>query len=316
METIFTMGDFSLTSFGLGMALAMVVLALGMGLWNRRKSIGGYATLVRFMVLALPMGWVFSRLIYVLANITYYTTTLSNPVLALHFWDGGYSVTGCVMGVMLAAFLTEKWVKQPCGAIMDAAAFALPLGIIVERVMETGTGLGLGRPIAYDWLLFMGVEDGMGDVGSPVLVFDVIAAFAVFVGVCLWQRKRGFSVRHGDTAWVTLTLLCACQVIMESLRNDGHMVVHFVRIQQVVSLITVVIAIAVFVLRLAKAGGMKKSPQLALWLVVLACVGMGIFMEFRVDRGEMKMLYYAVMALCMAVLAVMALKLRTRAEKA
>jgi len=316
METMLTMGDFFLTTFGLGMAAAMVVLALGMGLWNRRKPIGGYGALVRFMVLALPLGWLFSRMVYVLANITYYTTTLSNPVLALHFWDGGYSVTGGVMGVMLAAFLTEKWVKQPCGAIMDAAAFALPLALMVERVMETGTGLGLGRPIAYEWLLFMGVEDGMGDVVYPVLMYEAIAAFVVFMGVCLWQRRRSFGVRHGDTAWVSLTLLCACQVLMESLRNDGHMVVHFVRIQQVVSLAVVVIAIAVFARRLVKLNGMKKSQQLALWLVVVACVGMGIFMEFRVDRGSLKLLYYAVMALCMTVLALMALKMRARAEKA
>lgn len=315
METIFSLGEASLTSYGLGMAAAMLVLVLAMAEWNHRKPVGGYGALVRFMVLALPLGWLLSRVVYVAANCTYYITTLSNPILALHFWDGGYSLTGCVMGVMLAAFLTEKWVKQPCGAIMDAAAFALPLAILVARMMEKDTGLGLGRPITYEWLLFMGIEDGMGDVVYPVYVFEMIVAAAVFAGVALWQYRRGFSARHGDTAWVTLTVLGACQVLLESLRNDGHMVVHFVRIQQVVSLVTVVAAIFIFARRLMKNGRMKKSQQLALWLVVLACVGMGIFMEFRVDRGSMKMLYYAVMALCMGVLAVLALHMRARAEQ-
>ena len=59
---------------------------------------------------------------------------------------------------------------------------------------------------------------------------------------------------------------------------------------------------------------MKKCHQLLLWLVALSLVGVGVWMEFRVDRGALKLLYYSVMTLCMALLGAMTLICRRRAE--
>ena len=104
-------------------------------------------------------------------------------------------------------------------------------------------------------------------------------------------------------------------MILESLRNDGHMVVHFVRIQQVVYLLESLLALLIYFRRAVKNAGMKKSRQLLLWLTALACVALGILMEFRVDRGALKWLYYTVMALCMGGIAAMALHCRKQSQR-
>ena len=312
--TLFTLFGAPVTGYGLGVAAALL-LSLIACLFYARKTGLAYGAFIRLAVVAIPLCWLMSRLVYVLANCTYYLITLSNPVLALHFWDGGYSAAGAVMGLILAGFLAEKWSRLPHGSLMDAMAYGLPLGLAVIRALEGGTNLGLGRTVTYEWLYFLGVEDGYGDLVHPVYRYEAATALIILVILSVWLCKRRWRVRKGDTCLVSLTLLGAFQVVLESLRNDGHMVVHFVRIQQVLALVALVVAFAVFTTRLYRLGGMKKSHLLALWLVTIVCIGLGIFMEFRVDRGSLKLLYYAVMILCMALIATMALVSRRKAER-
>ncbi|MBQ8313123.1 MAG: prolipoprotein diacylglyceryl transferase [Clostridia bacterium] len=312
--TLFTLFGVPVTGYGLGAAAALL-LSLIACLFYARKTGLAYGAFIRLAVVAIPLCWLMSRLVYVLANCTYYLITLSNPVLALHFWDGGYSAAGAVMGLILAGFLAEKWSRLPHGSLMDAMAYGLPLGLVVIRTLEGGTNLGLGRTVTYEWLYFLGVEDGYGDLVHPVYRYEAATALIILAILSIWLCKRRWRVRKGDTCLVSLTLLGAFQVVLESLRNDGHMVVHFVRIQQVLALVALVVAFAVFTTRLYRLGGMKKSHLLALWLVTIVCIGLGIFMEFRVDRGSLKLVYYAVMILCMALIATMALVSRRKAER-
>ena len=164
------------------------------------------------------------------------------------------------------------------------------------------------------------IFNGFGHITSGItqeLIFIVLMAVAaiIFLVLAVWTlRKRG-AIRSGDTALVSMTLLGACQIVLESMRNDGHMVVHFIRIQMVLSLVALLVGLIVFSRRLYKRGGMKKSQQLVLWLVTIVCIGLAIFMEFRVDRGSNKLLYYAVMAACVAAITTMALKCRSKAER-
>ena len=310
METLAILFDMPLTAYGAGMALALLVTFAAAAAYLHFTGEKPSAVL-RMSVLAVPLALVCSRVVFVLANITYYTVTLSNLTPALWFWDGGYSLTGAVIGVMIAALIAGKLTGAP---LADAAGFAAPLGIAVARAFEAGTGMGLGRPISYDWLLFMGIDDGMGDTVYPVFIIEAVVALIILAAVMIW-RARARQVRRGDTALVSMTLLPAAQIVLESMRNDGHMVVHFVRIQMVVCLVMLLAAEIIFSRRLILRGGMKKSQQLALWLVTIVCIGLAVFMEFRVDRGSNKLLYYAVMSACVAVITWMTLHCRSKAEQ-
>lgn len=312
--TLFSLFGAPVTGYGLGAAAALALGLLGCLIYLRCTGVT-YGQFLRLAVLAVPLCWLMSRLVYVLANCTYYIATLSNPVLALYFWDGGYSMTGAVIGFILAGFLAEKWTRLPHGSLLDAGSVGLPLAIAIARLLEGGTRLGLGRPISYEWLMFLGVNDGYGDIVHPVYRYEAIAALIVLVIMLIWLSKPRKSSSRGDAHLVTLALLGAFQVLLESLRNDGHMVVHFVRIQQVLSLVGMVVVFAIFTTRLVRLGGMKKSHLLALWLVTIVCIGMGIIMEFRVDRGSLKLLYYGVMTLCMGLILLMALICRRKAKE-
>ena len=94
------------------------------------------------------------------------------------------------------------------------------------------------------------------------------------------------------------------------------MVVHFVPVQQVAELLMVLAVLAHWWKRLRRAQGVKKGRTLLVWPVTAVCVGVAVAMEFLVDRGPDKLLYYSVMSLCVAVIAVLALGCRKRSLQA
>lgn len=314
-EIIFTLFGAPVTDYGLHVVFAMVAGLLGcwlFGICAKRPPV--WSQLLRLAVLTIPLCWLCARLVFVLGNCTYYLTTLGNPSLALRFWDGGYAITGGVIGFLLASRLAEKWEHLPAGTLADSGALGIPMALIILRNIEGSTRLGLGRNINYEWLTFLGVDDGFGSLVHPVYRYEVAAAVLVLIIMFAWIALHP-RAKSGDACLVSLGLLGALQVLMESLRNDGHLVVHFVRIQQVLSLVALVAVFGIFAARCCKRGCMKKSQLLLQWLITLICIGVGIWMEFRVDRGSLKLLYYGIMTLCMGTILFMGLRDRTRAER-
>ncbi len=309
-ETVFTLLGQSVTGFGLGMAGAMLLMLAVMGGWCHARKLG-YGVFIRFAALAVPLTLLCSRALFVLADCTYYLTTLSNPALALRFWDGGYSLVGAVLGFMLAAWLSEKATRLPGKPLLDGAALALPLGIFVERLCEPGTDMGMGKAIATPAFMFLGVEDPLtGEWVHPVFYYEAAVAGILFVVllICALRRKK----TTGSLLGIFTVLFAATQIFFECMRNDNHMVVHFVPVQQVAELLMLLTVLGCWTKRLAKKG-IKKSQIMLIWLVVIACVALTVFMEFRIDRGSMKLLYYSVIALCMTAVCVLALRCRRKA---
>ena len=309
-ETVFTLLGQSVTGFGLGMAGAMLLMLAVMGGWCHARKLG-YGVFIRFAALAVPLTLLCSRALFVLADCTYYLTTLSNPALALRFWDGGYSLVGAVLGFMLAAWLREKATRLPGKPLLDGAALALPLGIFVERLCEPGTDMGMGKAIATPAFMFLGVEDPLtGEWVHPVFYYEAAVAGILFVVllICALRRKK----TTGSLLGIFTVLFAATQIFFECMRNDNHMVVHFVPVQQVAELLMLLTVLGCWTKRLAKKGT-KKSQIMLIWLTVIVCVALTVFMEFRIDRGSMKLLYYSVIALCMAVVSVLALRCRRKA---
>lgn len=307
-DTLFTVLGLPVTGFGLGMAGALLV-ALGVELaWCKARGVS-YGVFIRFAALAVPLTLLCSRLLFVLAESTYYLTTLSNPALALRFWDGGYSLVGALLGMLLAAWAAEKLLRVPRRLLMDGLALALPAGILVERLCETGTGMGMGKTIATPALLFLGVEDTFtGEWVHPVYLYEAALAGIVGLGLLVWVlRRRGDTGAPGDLCGLFLLFFGVTQIVMECLRNDLHMVVHFVPVQQVVELLMVLAVLLRWQRRFSRVPGMKKGRTLWVWPVALVCVGVAVAMEFLVDRGPDKLLYYSVMSLCVAVIAALAL---------
>ncbi len=285
----FTLGG--LTGYGYGLAVGgsyLLYLALAGVLGYRRRLPAG--TVRVFGLLGLPLGLVLARFVYCAVEYAYFTDTISQPSRMLSFWDGGYSLMGALCGLVLAALIAARLMRVRFGTLLDVAA--APLGALLcgVRLAEglTGTAgqliqLGVGRQVepgsftqALPWLF---LDDSMGTLTLKRLaVYRVEAAVAlVLLALSLWlffgrhpRRKQ----RPGDVAMIVFSLFGASQVLLESLRDDSHMLLGFIRTQQVAAVLMPLLALAVFGTRYAHIRQARKTA-VAAWLLlpVAALVG-------------------------------------------
>lgn len=267
------------TLYGALAALSMLALLAVAFLALRKKGVS-YDAFIRFAVLALPLAFLGSRIAFCLSNLSYYLETIGDPALLLKVWEGGASMTGAMAGVLLAALIAEKWLKLPSGTVLDAAAFGMPLALVIERLAEPLCEMGWGKyalSTAFDFLYDM--TDGM----HPVFVYEAVIAAIIGLAMAVYFRKGQH--RAGDALGFFLVLYGCSQTVLESLRNDGHMkVIHFVRVNQVAAIVMAVAVLIVWSLRFFRHGGRKNA--LVTWVTAAVCIGFGVVQEFAADGDE------------------------------
>ncbi len=305
-------------SFQLTIYLYGLCLAAGAALWllaalylAKKKSVP-YDAVLLTGVLAIPMGLLFARILYCLVSLGYYLDTIGQPVAMLYFWDGGFSMMGALLGISLSALLAAKVKKVRFGELMDVLAVPAGIFIALARLGEAYTILGRGKTINTQWMMdspFFSTREAWGDYHAVFRYEAVAAVLLVLVMLCLFFGRRArATAKPGDLALVFGSLFGSAQVVLESLRDDGHMLWGFVRASQIISILLPAAAIAVFSVRLIKRHGFHWQP-LAAWLTAAAAIGLGVIKEFDIDTSNNLTREYALMSLAMAVLAAVALLL-------
>ena len=270
---------FGLTGYWYGLVVgisALVYLAAAGMLGYRRRLPTGTVRLLG--LLGLPLGLVFSRLAFCLANLSYFTDAISQPWRMLSFWDGGYSLLGALYGLMVAAFLTARIQKVRFGSMLDVAIVPIGLFIFGIRIAEglTDGQLGIGRQVdvgalaqALPWLF---VQDQMGTLTLyrlAVYRYEAAVALLIFafsLGLFFGRHPR-WKARPGDLAMIVLSLFGASQVILESMRDDGHMLWGFIRVQQLGCALIPLLALLIFGARYAHIREARKAT-VAAWLLL------------------------------------------------
>ncbi len=283
----------TLAAFSLAALLAVTYAVL-------RKKGAGYGTFIRFAVLCVPFAFVGSRVAFCLSNLSYYLETISMPEMMLHVTDGGASMTGAIVGVILAAVIAAKWCKLPVGTMLDAAAFGMPAALVIERLAEPLCEMGWGKYFQSTAFNFMyDLTGGM----HPVFAYEAIVAVIIGAAMAVYFRKH--KAADGDALGFFLVLYGCSQTLLESLRNDGHMkVIHFVRVNQVAAIAMAVVVLILWGIRCMKYSGKKEA--LVSWLTMVVCIGFGVVQEFAADGDENPYFSYTLVAGILATALVLA----------
>ena len=313
--TLFTVFGLPLTRYGAGCALALLAGLCVAGLALARRGFK-YGVFVRLALCVIPLAWVFARLVWaaqdmISAGVGLYMDIDSgfDFLETLRFWHGGYSLMGAVIGAILGAKLAEGLTRSPRGSLRDALALGLPVAILVERLFEHGTGLGLGRTVTAGWLANLPICPVIeGEPVHPVYLYEAIAAVVILVLLLVWaKRKKPLMKRF-------LVCFGLSQVILESLRADGHMVQHFVHVQQAIAIVLAVAALIGWSREALSKPGRHTAVAVG-WLLTVAAIGVGVWAEFGVDRWGKPLLAYGVMTACMVLIAVVAGDFARMAER-
>lgn len=271
------------TLYGAFAALALA-LTLSATYGAGRKQGLDYGSFIRFAALAAPLALIVSRLVYCLTSLPYYIETIGHPELIFALRDGGYSMTGAMLGVIAAALIAAKWRSVPDKVMLDWVAVGMPAGIFVARLAEPFAGMGWGYPYYSPLFAFLdGLTENMGDFAytHPVFAYEAIAAAVIVIMLLVIRGKAA----AGDTFLSFLLLYGCSQTVLESLLNGGHMkVIHFVKVQQVAAMVMTLIPLIVWSLRAAKNGHGRR--MLASWLLAVVCILSGVVQEFSVEGAD------------------------------
>ncbi len=319
MEASFEL--FGLTGYRLGLCAACGVLALFAAMvWLGQKRHLSLHTVSLFAVLGMVLGIACARLLYCLVNLSDFTDTYENLWLTLRFFDGGLSLYGLLLGLLLAACLTAALTHEKVSQLLDV--LCVPMGLLFCALFlgQQDTGLGIGTLVEegaatknFPWLFLcerMGVN-----VEYRMLVYLYQAAVSLMIALMMipvyLHRQKAATYRSGEAALVTLALFGAAMTVLESLRDDGHMLIIFLRIGQVVSALLAVVCVIVLCCRYRKLLGKSSVLTVLPWVTILLFVAGVVMLEFALDgrlaaiEATTGQLYLVMTALClgMAVLA-------------
>ena len=275
-----------------------------------------YGVFIRLALCVIPCVWLCARLGWASQDLIslgvgyFMDINMDLDFLdVLRFWQGGYSMMGAMLGAILGAKLAEGFTRSPKGSLRDALALGLPVAILGERLFEHGTGLGLGRTVTAAWLAELPICPTVeGEAVHPGYLYEAVAALVIFALMLLFAKKKKPLMKR--------FLLCfgLSQVILDSLRADGHMVQHFVHVQQVFGIVLAVAALIGWSREARQRPGRHAALAVG-WLLTAASIGVAVWAEFGVDRWGKPLLAYGIMAACMAVIAFVAADFARMAER-
>ena len=188
-------------------------------------------------------GFLFSRLLYCLTALIFYMRQAGISAV-FRWWEGGMSMTGALLGIALAGFLT---IRRDTRSWESAVPSAVIL-IAFARLAETFGSLGRGMDV--DWEGFTTIADpyGFGNVLN-VWFIELIVILVLGAALLLWKRFSR-SCPHG--VWFAAAFIIVygtVQILMESLRADRHMIWGFVKSQQLFSFLLAFACLLFFALR-------------------------------------------------------------------
>ena len=285
---LFTMIGLPVTAYALAMSLGLAVLCLWLMLSAKKAGLPQART-EWFLLLALSLGLLLARLVYVLVRIYFF---LDRPDgLAFRIWQGGTALWGALLGFLLAGWLSARVTRTKAAPWLD---FLTPYGLLaiaLGRFCEGLSGQGFGQE----------APPGLGFFPVSVVNEWGVWRFAVFLLSGVLALVFAFAAakaplrRPGDRLRLGLSLFCAAQVWLESLREDQFLCWGFVKAAQ---LFSVLILFYLLLEGLFFRGGSFTWPRhIALALFTL-CVAVIIAMEFALDKTTINInLIYGIMFL-------------------
>jgi len=280
MESTFTFLGLTGYAYGVFAAAAALVLAAGMRVLGRKLPKG---TASLFGVLGMVLGVAGARILYCVCNLSTFTETFENPWLMLCFFDGGLSMPGAIVGLLAAALITARVQKLSAAQVLDAMCLPMGLSLALMRFGEQFTDLGVGKAVtegfataSLPWLFQQSRMGVAVEYRLNVWAYEAAAALIIFVVTLLVSRR--LRRRAGDTALFFFSLLGATQIILESMRDDGHMLLIFLRVGQLAAAFMPIIACGVLTKRIYGRG--RKA---AVWTVMILCAAALVILEFSLD---------------------------------
>ena len=279
MSPLFRIGDFQLTGYGLCIlagALAGILLCL------RKKVI--LPALAPVLLGAIVMGhvcWVlFCPKIYEDEKFS----------LLIHFWQGGYTMYGALIGGTLGALIGARTLKirplQLLDTLAPAACAVIFFGRIGDFFNEQGFGKTVDEPLFFPITYCSYADGSYREWAYAVWAWEAIAAL-VLLGILWFRFRKG--APEGRAFAVFLIGLGTSQMVLEQVRKDSFVSLNpFVRFTQIAAALSL-LALLIYLAIKNRPG---KARTILTFAAFGACIGAIVFAEYVFDKYHMSWILY------------------------
>ncbi|AFS78303.1 prolipoprotein diacylglyceryl transferase Lgt [Gottschalkia acidurici 9a] len=233
--------------FGMSIRWYGILISLGVLLgtiiaMKEAKRIGySEDTIIDLLLFAIPISIIGARLYYVAFSWDQY----SGDILSIiNTREGGMAIHGALISAILVAIIFCKVKKINFWTLADILAPSIILGQGIGRWGNFINQEAHGGPTNLPWGIIVD-----GQKVHPTFLYESLWNIAVFLFL-IWFRKNKSKV-EGETFLLYLILYSLGRFFIEGLRTDSLMF-GILRIAQVISLIAIIIASIIFVLRRRK----------------------------------------------------------------
>jgi phosphatidylglycerol:prolipoprotein diacylglycerol transferase len=163
-ELLHIWGPFSVYSYGLAIALGLVVFVF---LCLRNKTCQRIISTEKFIEtvgLGLLAGLVGARLLYLLNS----WHRMESVVDVFALWSGGLSVLGGIIAILLVIPWYLKYIKVPVLPLLDVAALNAPLLHAISRLGCFMAGCCYGKPASVAWAITYTDIDSEAPLNIPL----------------------------------------------------------------------------------------------------------------------------------------------------
>ncbi|PFQ86524.1 prolipoprotein diacylglyceryl transferase [Priestia megaterium] len=251
-----------LTVYWYGVIIGVGVL-LGLYIATRESVRRGLSkdTFVDLILFAVPIAIICARIYYVSFEWGYYSKHLNEIP---QIWQGGIAIHGGLIGGVLTAIVYSKVKKISFWKLADIAAPSLILGQAIGRWGNFMNQEAHGGPVTRAFLEGLHLPNFIikqmyinGTYYHPTFLYESLWDFAGFILLMVLRRT---SLRKGEIFLSYLIWYSVGRFFVEGLRTDSLMLTHTLRIAQVVSLVLIIIAIILIIVR--RVTGMSKQKYL------------------------------------------------------
>lgn len=206
--------------------------------------------LTDLLIWAIPLAIIGARIYYVIFMWENYA---DRPLDAFKIWEGGIAIHGALIASFLTAYFFTRKRKSSFLQVTDIVAPSILIGQTVGRwgnfINQEAHGGEVTRSFLENLLIPEWIIKQMNIDGKyyhPTFLYESIWNLT---GVVLLILLRKVNLLRGEMFLFYLTWYSVGRFFIEGLRTDSLYLVGDLRTAQVVSLITIVIAVAIFVYR-------------------------------------------------------------------
>lgn len=239
---VFQIGDFTIRSYGL-----MVALGFMAGIWiasREAKRVGEESErivdMAFYMVLAAIIG---SRVLHVMVEWRYF---FANPVEILKIWKGGLVFYGGFIGAVIAGVLYIRKYAMPFRKTADIFALGIPLGHALGRIGCFAAGCCFGKATDLPWGVEFSHPESLAPLNvhlHPTQLYSSANNLVIFGILMFFRKRRKF---EGQLALTYLLLYSLTRGIIEFFRGDdrGTLITSHISTAQGIGIVLAVAAVA------------------------------------------------------------------------